>query len=175
MTEPPTEPPAALALMEVATEIERHVAATGWDQPPRLYALVDTADLVHREPGLAATLGLAGPVQPLTPIEQESLPEGRDGSTDLAEVLAVVGWPEEVLGCALALEVMWGEDDERPAAPSQARGEGRLAVAVLRDGRRAAVLRLRAKPGEDAGEEDLLAGEDLAPELAEALAATLEP
>ena len=31
---------------------------TGWDQPARLYALVDTAALVQREPALAAAMGL---------------------------------------------------------------------------------------------------------------------
>ena len=48
------------------------------------------------------------------------------------------------------------------------RREARLAVAVLRDGSRACTVRLR---GED--EEELLVGPDLAPALADALAATL--
>ena len=47
------------ALIAVLLEIERHVAAAGFDQPPRLFALVSSADLASREPALAAQLGLA--------------------------------------------------------------------------------------------------------------------
>jgi len=162
-------------LTGVLTEIERHVGAGGWDQPPRLYALVDTTDLLAREPALSAQLGLdtAGGAPPLTPVEQDGLPEGPGGSTELRDLLAVVAWPAEVLGCALALEVMWGRGPEgEPATPADAAGEGRLAVAVLRDGRRAGVLRVRPRAGEP-GEGDLIAGPDLALGLAEALAATL--
>jgi hypothetical protein len=51
------------------------------------------------------------------------------------------------------------------------RREARLAVAVLRDGSRACAVRLRA-----AGEEDdaVLVGDDLVPNLAEALLETLD-
>ena len=49
------------------------------------------------------------------------------------------------------------------------RREARLAVAVLRDGSRACTVRLRG-PDED----ELLVGPDLAPALADALAATLD-
>jgi hypothetical protein len=47
------------------------------------------------------------------------------------------------------------------------RREARLAVAVLRDGTRACTVRLR-------GVDELLVGPDLAPALADALAATLD-
>jgi hypothetical protein len=50
------------------------------------------------------------------------------------------------------------------------RREARLVVAVLRGGRSASILRLRAADG--AGD-DLLTGPDLAPNLVSALAATL--
>jgi hypothetical protein len=49
------------------------------------------------------------------------------------------------------------------------RREARLGVAVLRDGSRACTVRMR---GQD--EDELLVGPDLAPDLADALAATLE-
>lgn len=42
-------------LVTCALETERHVAAAGWDQPPRLFALVRTADLYAREPQLRAS------------------------------------------------------------------------------------------------------------------------
>ena len=48
---PTTEPLAVAAL-----ETERHVAASGWDQNPRVFALVDTAALAAAEPQLAASL-----------------------------------------------------------------------------------------------------------------------
>jgi len=34
-------------LVTSALETERHVAAAGWDQPPRLFALVRTAGLIE--------------------------------------------------------------------------------------------------------------------------------
>src|SRR5215203_4419801 len=40
----------ATILDRVTLDIEQHAAASGWDQPPRLFALVETADLVRREP-----------------------------------------------------------------------------------------------------------------------------
>jgi len=167
-------------------EIERHVAEAGWDQAPILFALVETADLLAREPALAAELGLApGSVAPgsLTPIQQEDLGEG-----PLDEVLAQVLWPAEVLGTALVHEALVLPPSAEAAAPSGAgpaeadaqaqwaaahpeRREVRMAVGVLRDGSRACALRLRAAAG---GEEDLLAGPDLAPGLVAALLATLE-
>ena len=38
--------PADPALASAVLEIEAHVGREGWDQPARLYALVDTATLV---------------------------------------------------------------------------------------------------------------------------------
>lgn len=90
-------------LSQTVIEIERHVAASGWDHAPRLYALVDTAELLAHEPQLA-DLGLTGdPATPgqLTPVEQEELPAG-----PLDEVLAGISWPAQVLGCALVQEIV---------------------------------------------------------------------
>ena len=50
------DPLPSTPLRLVTIEVEAHVAADGWDQPPRLYALVPTAQLVEHEPGLAASL-----------------------------------------------------------------------------------------------------------------------
>ena len=47
-----------LALAAAVLEVESHHSKTGWDQPARLYALVDTAHIVEHEPALAAQLGL---------------------------------------------------------------------------------------------------------------------
>ena len=51
-----TSHPVADPLSIAALDTERHVAASGWDQNPRLFALVPTADLVAREPHLRAQL-----------------------------------------------------------------------------------------------------------------------
>ena len=65
------------SLAEVVREVELHAARAGWEQPAQLFALVDTADLLAREPHLAAVLGLeadegqegATPPGGLTPVE----------------------------------------------------------------------------------------------------------
>lgn len=165
------------ALASAASEIEAFVGASGWEQRPALFALVRTAELRRDDPRLADLLALGdAPPQSLTPIEQEALPDG-----DLDELLARVAWPESVAGCALAQEIVIlppsaeaeldsADDVAGAAAEHPERREARLVVAVLRDGTSAAVLRLRT--GED-GDDDLLTGPDLAPNLAAALQATL--
>jgi hypothetical protein len=166
-------------LRDTLVEIERHVAGRGWDQPPQLFALARTADLLASEPEFAATLGLAAdglPEGALTPVEQDPLPEG-----PLDESLRQIGWPTEVAGCALVQEVVVLPPDVEAALPERTdvvtwaaqhpdRREARLAVAVLRDGSRSCAVRLRATGGD---EDALLVGDDLVPNLAEALLATL--
>jgi hypothetical protein len=170
------------ALESTVVEIERHVAHTGWDRPPVLFALVETADLVGREPALASTLGLAEAAAVpggLTPIEQEPLDR-----RPLDEVLAGISWPDEVLGCAVVQEVLVlppAAEAERPpdsdaaqwAAGHPDRREVRLAVGVLRDGTRAGALRIRAADADPITADDVLVGPDLAPNLADALLDTL--
>src|ERR1044072_4442194 len=85
-------------LSAVAREVEDFVATAGWDQPPQLFALVPTAELVEREPELA---GQVDEASLLTPIAQDSLP-----SEDLADALAGIMWPDAVSGCALAPEIV---------------------------------------------------------------------
>ena len=98
-------------LDQLTLDIERHAAAAGWDQPVHLFALVETADLVRREPQLAEQLGLAA-AEPgaLTPVAQGDLPE----HASLEELLAGITWPAEVLGTALTVErLMVPPDVER--------------------------------------------------------------
>jgi hypothetical protein len=155
------------------TEIDRHAAARGWDQPTRLYALVDTAGLLEREPQLRGEVAEAEPGM-LTPIEQEPV-EG-----DLAELLAGIEWPGEVSGCAAVTEVLMlpggtqppdGVDVEDFVAAHPGRREVRIVAAVLRDGSRDSLLRFRARDGEDGDE--VLRGPDLVANLCAALADTL--
>lgn len=169
-------------LTTIVTEIETHAAGRGWDQPPRLYALVRTAELLSQEPALAEQLGL--PADPgnghVTPVEQEPFA----AEQPLDEALAHVGWPDEVHGCALAVERLMlppsaeaempeggGDDTDigEWAAGRADREEVRLVVGVLRDGTRACALRLRSHDSPTA----VLTGPDLVPGLSQALAATL--
>ena len=172
-------------LEAVAAEIEAFAASSGWDTAPMLFALVPTRTLAA-DPAAAQAISADGDeldaslIAPsaLTPIAQEELPEG-----PLDEVLAQIGWPEEVTGCAVSQEIVLlppsaeaGLDDLAvDAALDHAtshpdRREARLVVAVLRDGRSATILRLRGAEGEG---DDLLTGPDLAPNLSAALLETL--
>ena len=172
-------PPAATPLTRAVLEIDGYVATMGWDLPARLFALVDTGQLLTSEPALAAQLGLeAGQPGELTPVEQEELPEG----SALDEFLATIAWPDAVAGCALVVERLMlppGAEAKMPAdvgeselaawvAEHPERQEVRITAAVLRDGSRENALRLRTK---DSARE-VLTGADLVPGLSEALLST---
>jgi len=168
------------ALAAAVLEIESHSAEGGWDQPGRLYALVDTAALVRREPALASAMGLddASAEGSLTPIEQEQLPADR-----FEAALAALAWGPEVTGCAAVVErlVLPPEaDDAMPDDPAAAaayalehpgRQEVRMVVGVTRAGASYCALRLRAHDDDHS----VVGGTDLVPELITILAATLDP
>ncbi|WP_216214501.1 PPA1309 family protein [Amycolatopsis aidingensis] len=175
----------------VAREVEEFVAAAGWDQSPQLFALVPTAALLRQQPDLAGQLDAGSP---LTPVAQEALPDG-----DLGDALARIAWPDTVDGCALAQEIIVLPPDAEPdlveaevdedaqrlrraAADHPRRTEARLVAAVLRDGSRACVMRLRGigtEGGEDGAEptpvDEIIENPELAPNLLAALEATLAP
>jgi hypothetical protein len=173
---------AASPLTRAVLEIDEYVSGLGWDQPARLFALVDTARLRAQEPGLAAQLGLEDEpaTTGLTPIEQEEIPAGKP----LDEFLGTIAWPDPVVGCALTVErlmlppsaeasVPEGLSDKKLSqwvAKHPDRQEVRMTVAVLRDGTRDSALRLREKDSPT----EVLTGGALVPGLAEALSATFE-
>ena len=107
----PEDPALAAAILE----IEAHVAQEGWDQPARLYALVDTATLVAQEPALAAAMAIDGPGADgsFTPIEQDGLPPGQV----LEDALHTIAWPESVAGCAAVIERLVLPPDDRRRDP----------------------------------------------------------
>ncbi len=170
--------PLTSPLQSVVGEVEGHVAEAGWDQPPQLFALVQTEQLLRAEPQLASTMGLvAGDPSSLTPIAQESLGEG-----PLDAQLAAMVFGEEVLGVVLAHEVLvlppaaeaaLAEVDDLAAAAAEhpERREVRMVVGVVRGGGSGCVLRLRGTTPE---QDERVTGQDLAPALAAALLATLE-
>ncbi|MFI1162705.1 PPA1309 family protein [Streptomyces sp. NPDC020801] len=175
-------PMAASPLTRAVLEIDEYASGLGWDQPARLFALVDTARLRTQEPALAAQLGLEDEQETsgLTPIEQDEIPADRP----LDEFLGTIAWPDAVAGCALTVErlmlpptaeaqVPKGLDGAKLAkwvAEHPERQEVRMTVAVLRDGARESALRLREKDSAT----EVLTGAGLVPGLAEALAATFE-
>jgi hypothetical protein len=144
-------------LATAVRDLERHVAASGWDQPIRLFALVRTADLLAREPGLAVTVSQPANPDELSSLEQEQLPE-HEGPADL---LARVAWPSSVDGVALTVERYVMNRGERE--------EVRIAAAALRDGSRWSAVRVRAHDSDL----EVLDGPELVPELAEAVLASL--
>ncbi|MCU0299697.1 MAG: hypothetical protein MUF33_14435 [Candidatus Nanopelagicales bacterium] len=76
-------------LETVIRDVDRHVARDGWEQPPRLFALV------------AESAGLSVIEQPW-----ESTGE------DLLADLAAISWPPDVLGAALSVQRILEPDHE---------------------------------------------------------------
>jgi hypothetical protein len=170
------------ALDVAVRDIELHVAAAGWDGPTRLYALVPTSVVVTAQPDLVDSLVPGGsladlPSDHLTPVEQDELP----AHDSVLGLLGQLAWPPEVVGAALVVERVTlppEAEADLPTDPEQAwafaarhpqRHDVRLVVGALRDGRRRCALRSRTHDADDA----VLVGADLAPDLADALAATL--
>jgi len=172
------------AVARAVRELEQHVASSGWDGPVRLFALVNTAGALARDPGLAGALGpevvAAATADPehLTAVEQDRLP-----ATDTLEaLLAGIAWPDTVDGAAVVVErvvVPPEAEAQAPRDPEAAvtflaehpdRRELRLAAGVLRDGTSACAVRARDHDSDDR----VAVGQDLVPGLVAAVSATLE-
>ena len=177
---PPSPRPVTDPLSIVALETERHVAGAGWDQPVRLFALVETSHLLRHEPGFLDTLA-PHDIAPgaLTAVEQDDLP----ASGHLEPMLAQVMWPDTVAGAAIAVERIVvpptaernlprnADDAIATLATHPDRKDVRLLVAVLRDGSATCLLRQR-----DHDRDDRVAqGEDIAPGLVHGLLSTFAP
>ncbi len=181
MTEPQVPTPdqnVDPALSSAVREIETHAATQGWDQPARLFALVDTAALVASEPTLAESLGLSDPAEAegFTPVEQELV-----GDQALEELLEEISWPDTVVGCAAVVERLVlppAADAELPEDAVEAaayahshpdRQEVRIVAAATRAGATYCALRMRAH--DDAT--SVVTGPDLVPGLLELVVNTL--
>jgi len=194
-TPPPDAPPGAAldalqpdtsdfdvdpALAAAVLEIEAHAATGGWDGPSTLYALVDTAQLVQREPSLAAAMGLDSDSEQgsLTAVEQDQVPV----DVRLEQLLESIVWPDEVVGCAAVVERLVlppAADEQLPEDPAEAeafarehpeRQEVRMVAGVTRAGSTYCALRFRSH------DDDLsvVAGADLVPGLVARLGATFD-
>lgn len=167
------------ALASAVLEIESHVGREGWDQPSRLYALVDTQRFVAAEPTMAAAMGIADAVVPgsLTAIEQEQF----SAENPIEEALERIEWPSTVDGCAVVVERLVlppDVDAEIPADPVEAaafarqhplRQEVRMVAGATRTGSTYCALRLKAHDNE----ESVVDGTDLVPGLVELVLNTL--
>lgn len=169
-------------LMSCAHDIERFVASAGWDQPPRLFALVTTNDLRATQAELGEASGSTDEIEAAEPdelsaVEQEDLPQEHS----LVDLLAQIGWPPQVQGAAIAVERIvlppsaqadLPEDDDAAlaaVADHPERQDVRILVAVLRDGTSTCLLRQRSNDSDDR----VAVGQDIAPGLVAALAETL--
>jgi hypothetical protein len=181
-SEPASAPPveADPVLATAVREIEQHAAEAGWDQPARLYALVPTSDLLAREPGLAAAMGLdeTSAAGSLTPVEQDQMPADKT----FEQVLEQIMWPAEVFGCAAVVErfvLPPGADADLPQDPEAAgeyaanhpeRQEVRIVAGATREGATYCALRLRSHDDDMS----VVESPDLVPGLLELLISTLE-
>jgi hypothetical protein len=180
----PDSPEATAALAFAVQEVERHVAAAGWDAPVRVFALVRTSVALQAEPSLAEQMApdvlAAARTTPwhLTSVEQEGLPQ----ADDLEELLAGLGWPDTVDGVVVTVErvvLPTAAEDAMPDDPDDAlrylmnhpdRSDVRLAVGVLRGGGSWCAARTRAFDADD----QVAQSPTMVPGLVDAVRATLQ-
>ncbi len=159
-------------LSAVVREVEHHVAAAGWDQPTRLFAIVPTAAVLAADPTLSLSSDLA-----LTSIEQEL----EEVNTSLDDLLGHIAWPDDVVGAIVvverivlppdASEQLPDDDDEHlmaTVAQHPDRRDVRMVSAVLRSGHNMNALRYRLHDEPDS----VAIAADLVPQLNDALLAT---
>lgn len=190
-------------LLTCGIDTERHVALAGWDQPWRLFALVNAEKLLAAEPGLRAQLEVDGATSNDTDtgegsadgdgsddgaamergagqyaaVEQEDLPPAHT----IEELLAQIAWPPEVDGVALAVERIVVPPEAEADLPQ----DPEAATAILTQHPDRADVRLLVavlRNGESVclirqrahdADDKVATGSDLAPGLTSALAATL--
>ncbi|MFF0543131.1 PPA1309 family protein [Nocardia thailandica] len=186
---------AEVVLARCVREVIEFADAEGWGNPPQMFALVPTADLVAAEPTLLDQLEDGSE---LTPIAQEAFPDDiTGGSMALDEFLATTTWPETVHGCVLVQEIvvlppdaetdldealvpLLADADAADAAGRAAahahpgRRDARLIAGALRSGESLALLQIRPEDdADDFGDLDLRTYPNLASGLVEALHHTL--
>lgn len=171
------------ALRRVVDEVEIGSSRLGWDQPPALYALVSTGELLATDDlpediaeGIRASWD--GTSLHFTAILQESLSDDQ-----LEEALPRLAWPDSVAGVAVSVERIIVPPEVDAAAPEDpeealqfinehpARSEVRLTVGVLRG--QVSWCEIRTKAFDQ--DTDVIKGKNLVPQLVELIEASLSP
>lgn len=149
-------------LADTVRELEAHVAASGWDQSARLFAIVPTADLATDHPELVSeeNYGQYMFVEQEAPLDNENL----IGS------LEQITWPDQITGAALAIERLFSmqPDDEIDPEENSPTQELRIIALVMREG--ANMNAIRQRTHDDA--KDVAVASDLVPALNKALLQT---
>lgn len=175
---PAARTPRQWALARAVSEIDDHVAAAGWDGPAYVFALIRTAEALAADPAFAAEAPAElkeqaeGDPEHLTAVAQDELP----AADDLETLLAQLAWPPAVAGVAVSVErVVLPPEAEAELGPQAsmeeclahpAREDVRMIVGVLRTEETWSVIRMRQH-------DDVVGAENLVPDLAQALLATL--
>jgi len=158
-------------LLLAMLEAESYADSKGWGERPLLYALTAPSSPVAADDELADGTGGARP-DALVPVEQEPLPDG-----DLADVLAGIQWPADVVGCVLVTELAAlppGNESDGPVGPpapgewASTRPDGRparLTVGVRKGGVHMCGLRVK-------GEDEMQVRNEMAAELVAVLLGT---
>ena len=158
-------------LLLAMLEAESYVGGKGWGERPHLYALTAPTSAVAAEQEPVDGINGARP-DALVPVEHERLPDG-----DLAEVLAGIQWPADVVGCVLVTELAAlppGNEGDGPIDPL-ASGEwastqpdgrpARLIVGVHKSGGHMCGLRIK-------GEDEMQVRNEMAGDLVAVLQGT---
>ena len=162
-----TDSPLRQAVLEIAGDVE----AGGWDQPARLFSLINAVEIMATNPHLIDDL----PDEEFyIPVEQEIPLEGQ-----IEEFLAGICWPTAVEGCVLVMERLTLPPEAEAALPDDPaeaaayvsqhpdRSEMRIIAGVLRDRSEHAAVRARVPE-----EAPLLEGPGLLPGLIQLLHST---
>lgn len=183
MTTSPDLSAAGLSLRLAVSSLEKDVARLGWDRSPSLFAFVYTKSIFPQlagemDPTEANQLraALAENPQHLTAVLQDHLPPA-----DLMDTLGHLVFGEDVVGVAVSMErflVSPQVDADAPVDPEErekfllahpSRQDVRIVAGATRDGNTWCASRARAEDSD----EMVAQGENIVPELLEALKAML--
>lgn len=150
-------------LIETIRELDEHVSGAGWDQNPRLFAIVPTADVAQDHPELV----IEDHLSQFMFIEQDAPLDNEN----LMGTLEQISWPDEVHGVALTIErlIATESDDELDEVSIEHDQEIRVLALVMRTGDNVNGIRQRSHDEAD----DLAVASDLVPALNAALLQTL--
>lgn len=155
----------SILLHDVIRELDEHIANSGWDQPVQLFAIV-SGDSVSEEQLAASDTDES----PQLLFEPQGI-DFSDGS--IIDVLRTLGWDDAVQGLAIAAERIISVENQDVSDLEHdsysTTQEIRVLAIALRTGETMNAIRYRSHDEPD----DLLTGENLVPELNQALFGSL--